>query len=292
MISTGPTLSPPGSSPRVRGKPPRHPVGGAHPRLIPACAGKTATPSCAAKTCAAHPRVCGENERQAPHGYRPAGSSPRVRGKPGAPRPVPLQVRLIPACAGKTVARWASYRAARAHPRVCGENPGRALGPGHQPGSSPRVRGKHVHDRLGGPPAGLIPACAGKTLAGSMRIGGLPAHPRVCGENAVSTALTTRGSGSSPRVRGKPGPDRHERPAVGLIPACAGKTHAGSRPGRQRRAHPRVCGENWRDAARNAALSGSSPRVRGKLRLVACCTVSNGLIPACAGKTPPTTGAP
>ena len=51
-----------------------------------------------------------------------------------------------------------------AHPRVCGENAAFKALDALDEGSSPRVRGKpHVHTPLG-PPKGLIPACAGKTL--------------------------------------------------------------------------------------------------------------------------------
>ena len=72
-------------------------------RLIPARAGKTALLWRWGWSGRAHPRACGEN----PHGpafhVGPAGSSPRVRGKPviSASRFAPAG--LIPARAGKTV---------------------------------------------------------------------------------------------------------------------------------------------------------------------------------------------
>ena len=70
-----------GSSPRVRGKlaltaldaPPR--------RLIPACAGKTASSRVRRKALPAHPRVCGENIGAIVQQGGVEGSSPRVRGK-------------------------------------------------------------------------------------------------------------------------------------------------------------------------------------------------------------------
>ena len=50
-------------------------------------------------------------------------------------------------------------------------------------------------------------------------------------------------------------------------------------------AHPRVCGENWAFLLLPLRMFGSSPRVRGKLRVFVGDTLRVGLIPACAGKT-------
>ena len=93
---------PPGSSPRVRGKPGGSSRRACSPRLIPACAGKTRSASRSPPTWRAHPRVCGENGVAANGVRLPLGSSPRVRGKlpPGAR--ADTASRLIPACAGKT----------------------------------------------------------------------------------------------------------------------------------------------------------------------------------------------
>ena len=50
-------------------------------------------------------------------------------------------------------------------------------------------------------------------------------------------------------------------------------------------AHPRVCGENQDENILNLTQAGSSPRVRGKLPAYENAKVTDGLIPACAGKT-------
>ena len=194
------------------------------------------------------------------------GSSPRVRGKPGRPRPPRRGDGLIPACAGKT----------------------RAL---VVVGSSPRVWGKLVVLENAAPCPRLIPACAGKTRQGAGEGAGVGAHPRVCGENSSKDAGIWVATGSSPRVRGKQGPqDLGAQPFV-LIPACAGKTGRGRRcrgcPG----AHPRVCGENSAADSFVRLTTGSSPRVRGKLREEGLGADDRGLIPACAGKTPGCGGA-
>ena len=91
-------------------------------------------------------------------------------------------------------------------------------------GSSPRVRGKHrgIPDHI--PHPRLIPARAGKTDRIPDWLDDTRAHPRACGENGLSLGLGFRGSGSSPRVRGKHSSKGHWRDARGLIPARAGKT--------------------------------------------------------------------
>ena len=98
--------------------------------------------------------------------------------------------------------------------------------------------------------------------------------------------------GSSPRVRGKRGPSPHPHHPHRLIPACAGKTGAESSPTPPPSAHPRVCGENSSLWSRSYASTGSSPRVRGKRGGAPGVLVLRGLIPACAGKTAPSSSTP
>ena len=91
--------------------------------------------------------------------------------------------------------------------------------------------------------------------------------------------------GSSPRVRGKRASLARIPAPIRLIPACTGKTNPTDNRNRASRAHPRVCGENGKAQKQTDASDGSSPRMRGKLKLCAkrCCQF--GLIPAHAGKT-------
>ena len=97
-----------------------------------------------------------------------------------------------------------------------------------------------------------------------------------------------RTGGSSPRGRGKP----HARPVAargdGLIPARAGKTSSEvASPGTQP-AHPRAGGENHRRWSAQGPSPGSSPRGRGKRPRRTWGREPCRLIPARAGKTPPT----
>ena len=111
-----------GSSPRGRGKRSDPTQVRRACRLIPAWAGKTFRLILPPHVCRAHPRVGGENRRVGwPHQPR-GGSSPRGRGKPGAPISVSRTSRLIPAWAGKTGSAAFCRSVSLAHPRVGGEN--------------------------------------------------------------------------------------------------------------------------------------------------------------------------
>ena len=172
--------------------------------LIPAHAGKTLSLGTRLTLVRAHPRACGENERAFAFLIYARGSSPRMRGKLEAPLHPKRDSRLIPAHAGKTERASPANHPPPAHPRACGENTSIFGVCSGGLGSSPRMRGKLP---LGSPRrqcSGLIPAHAGKTATVSRTIALQWAHPRACGENAISTTIGSAVRGSSPRMRGKP----------------------------------------------------------------------------------------
>ena len=193
--------------------------------------------------------------------------------------------RLIPARAGKTRTPRATSSSWRAHPRACGENPISSTSSISWRGSSPRVRGKLPGFSSFPHARGLIPARAGKTSTPTSKPSAPRAHPRACGENAFFLRGMRRLMGSSPRVRGKPGPEGHEHPASRLIPARAGKTSRPPVVRGTRSAHPRACGENIECRPECAPDDGSSPRVRGKRACRPGGRRRRRLIPARAGKT-------
>ena len=133
---------------------------------------------------------------------------------------------------------------------------------------------------------GLIPAHAGKTFSTNALMHYTGAHPRACGENGLHLEERPLEAGSSPRMRGKPSLFRGDKSQQGLIPAHAGKTLWWTRSNDHRQAHPRACGENSRLAHCPRPATGSSPRMRGKLRRSVEKLPDVGLIPAHAGKTP------
>ena len=134
----------PGSSPRMRGKLVNCVLGHLPCRLIPAYAGKTPSLRPGANHLGAHPRVCGENCTMSIAIRPPAGSSPRMRGKPCLQANEGPRSRLIPAYAGKTYPSGRGPYHRGAHPRVCGENSSCAYADSVFYGSSPRMRGKLI----------------------------------------------------------------------------------------------------------------------------------------------------
>ena len=177
-----------------------------------------------------------------------------------------MSTGLIPACAGKTQ-RWVRVdHAARAHPRMRGENDvARAIGE-HPEGSSPHARGKPASygDFLFR--FGLIPACAGKTTHVGCPVCGAWAHPRMRGENKAPKTGSRSSRGSSPHARGKRRVSAAQSFRMRLIPACAGKTGGSCDQWRRRGAHPRMRGENSATSASRSGFGGSSPHARGKRR--------------------------
>ena len=131
-----------GSSPLTRGKPAGPPRPASKPGLIPAHAGKTRRIRYRMSSRGAHPRSRGENATHPDEVMNALGSSPLTRGK--LPRRLRSRGRdrLIPAHAGKTLARPRRLYACRAHPRSRGENQDGPRQPQTVPGSSPLTRGK------------------------------------------------------------------------------------------------------------------------------------------------------
>ena len=132
---------------------------------------------------------------------------------------------------------------------------------------------------------GGIPAYAGKRP--SCRLAQLMAwdHPRVCGEKLQEFICRLIQQGSPPRMRGK---EQTVAPAVcrtGITPAYAGKSPLPRAEPSGVRDHPRVCGEKPTPPVGWGALSGSPPRMRGKVHFAFPLYISKGITPAYAGKS-------
>ena len=153
-------------------------------------------------------------------------------------------------------------------------------------GSSPHARGKLTCSESAYVRAGLIPACAGKTLIFHIRNDVTKAHPRMRGENGLANMDKFSKSGSSPHARGKHLVWYFLGTRRGLIPACAGKTDTLGAFRARQWAHPRMRGENSSVPCGRGQAQGSSPHARGKLVALPAYDDARGLIPACAGKTP------
>ena len=211
---------------------------------IPTHAGKTQDQPRRTPQTSAHPRSRGENGPGDRACLTSSGSSPLTRGKRLADLRDGLNLRLIPAHAGKTSSRCSRKACIPAHPRSRGENHRLAAGIEDAGGSSPPHAGK-THDTHVTPPARR-------------------AHPRSRGENLLHTWCLDLRLGSSPLTRGKPPlrPLAHRR--IRLIPAHAGKTARKRLDVGAGGAHPRSRGENWSPSRKITAAFGSSPLTRGK----------------------------
>ena len=140
-------------------------------------------------------------------------------------------------------------------------------------GSSPRMRGTRQTRNGHAPVARILWTTTYKD------------HPRGCGEHRVVRCRSSASAGSSPRMRGTLGCDRHADRFLGIIPADAGNTPRTRWATCWEQDHPRGCGEHMISPAFQSRFRGSSPRMRGtrrghleRLRL-------GGIIPADAGNT-------
>ena len=151
-------------------------------------------------------------------------------------------------------------------------------------GSPPRVRGKdNLYGLLIHCP-GITPACAGKSLLKVERMFDTQDHPRVCGEKLYYFPRFHYHIGSPPRVRGKVVACGVIIFAVGITPACAGKSCMLVSISYGSGDHPRVCGEKIQRPQINRINAGSPPRVRGKVLGEMSASQFTGITPACAGK--------
>ena len=151
-------------------------------------------------------------------------------------------------------------------------------------GLPPRVRGKAPACPRCNRRAGITPAHAGKRCPQAGPHMHFRDHPRTRGEKLLRLERPKSGRGSPPHTRGKDGFRQMVVLALGITPARAGKSARGSCLSKNRRDHPRACGEkspkNWQHTIRK----GSPPRVRGKVAVGCPGANGGGITPARAGK--------
>ena len=106
----------------------------------------------------------------------------------------------------------------------------------------------------------------------------------MCGEKSGLHLRCVPPEGSPPLVRGKaPGVSR-ARFALGITPACAGKSICFTLSAAASRDHPRLCGEKLIMQAVGELIEGSPPLVRGKVAQRHTRLQALRITPACAGK--------
>ena len=252
----------PGSSPHARGaraKLIRVLVGR---RIIPACAGSTASPVESTGRRWDHPRMRGEHSETSLPRSMAMGSSPHARGA-RVPRRRGIRARgIIPACAGSTAHAPARRTSGEDHPRMRGEHCRELVSYTMWQGSSPHARGARPARHGDRDWPGIIPACAGSTRLRVLQQGD---HPRMRGEHRIAADTPQLFVGSSPHARGAPVALHAALRHAGIIPACAGSTGS---PGSSDDMSP-----------------GSSPHARGAPVGMLDADRAAGIIPACAGST-------
>ena len=147
--------------------------------------------------------MCGEKISAATDSVPWSGSPPHVRGKGIVLRGYKFESGITPACAGKRSGIDNATVSLRDHPRMCGEKTERTISSRAGTGSPPHVRGKEGDDLRPAGPAGITPACAGKSRGGRHILCDSRDHPRMCGEKTERTISSRAGTGSPPHVRGK-----------------------------------------------------------------------------------------
>ena len=172
-------------------------------RIIPAHAGQTAILTGCRSWRKDHPRACGANGHCDRHYRMIFGSSPRMRGKPAGYTHWSAASRIIPAHAGQTPRSAEHGERVTDHPRACGANHVQHPVEERVLGSSPRMRGKLTQHVILADFIRIIPAHAGQTVVGLVRVVEGPDHPRACGANSIMGLLMLAPNGSSPRMRGK-----------------------------------------------------------------------------------------
>ena len=127
----------------------------------------------------------GEDTLITPLLRRRRGSPPHARGRPARRAGAFLGRWITPACAGKTFPLMPIATTPRDHPRMRGEDDEQGMLADVKGGSPPHARGR-PGTRLGTSfPGRITPACAGKTLSGSLGTLALRDHPRMRGEDAI-----------------------------------------------------------------------------------------------------------
>ena len=147
-----------------------------------------------------------------------------MRGSLDVARPFVAARGIIPAHAGLTLCLFKAATISGDHPRACGAHPLMTSSEFLEKGSSPRMRGSRLHERLYSAVIGIIPAHAGLTTCATWAGSSARDHPRACGAHRVAQILFSPAQGSSPRMRGSPVGIARNLFLLGIIPAHAGLT--------------------------------------------------------------------
>ena len=213
-----------------------------------------------------------------------SGSPPHARGRVIRGQRLTVQVRITPACAGKSAGGLLFATGPEDHPRMRGEEVhGDDIRP-DQVGSPPHARGRATQRYTTDLAVRITPACAGKSPGCVRRSPPRGDHPRMRGEEWPVMWPRTPATGSPPHARGRAGLPGSVPRDSRITPACAGKRGRPAAPGPSRPDHPRMRGEEVYDADTAEPSAGSPPHARGREPPVGGDGHRRRITPACAGK--------
>ena len=173
--------------------------------------------------------------------------------------------RFTPTRVGKTSVCSSRIPPSLVHPHACGEDFSMPWIMPSPIGSPPRVWGRRSLTSLASLTPRFTPTRVGKTALDARLVIVQPVHPHACGEDAGVVTFSSPPEGSPPRVWGRhvimPACHRNLR----FTPARVGKTGSFLALSARTRVHPHACGEDAYTVRMPAPISGSPPRVWGRL---------------------------
>ena len=174
-----------------------------------------------------------------------AGSPPHARGRPAIVTALAAESGITPACAGKTDRIESNIPDMKDHPRMRGEDSPDESTAQYRTGSPPHARGRPAFAGYFVALEGITPACAGKTRLIEITKELESDHPRMRGEDVDPITVGFMQWGSPPHARGRRRSHNRRVHAVGITPACAGKTPTHAREWCRAEDHPRMRGEDF-----------------------------------------------
>ena len=160
-------------------------------------------------------------------------------------------------------------------------------------GSPPHTRGTPLFTASIISTIRITPAYAGNTLSIADFIRNAWDHPRIRGEHSTTSFFSSPAKGSPPHTRGTHYTKKETHLTIGITPAYAGNTITLRRLRLKVWDHPRIRGEHSNTAAVGQLNAGSPPHTRGTPSHESRVYKKEGITPAYAGNTPPSsTGRP
>ena len=129
----------------------------------------------------------------------------------------------------------------------------------------------------------ITPADAGTSATSAFNHLAISDHPRGCGDKSFRLWISSRMSGSPPRMRGQVAGIAFHHHFFGITPADAGTRLSRAGSGIYPEDHPRGCGDKASTSRVLRFPCGSPPRMRGQVVPSLVCLFNMRITPADAG---------